>query len=294
MRRALVIIAALSAAASTGCEEPAATTKLVVQIQGLGPRDVQKGQLLAMVQVGGSCTLGPCDPNPCTTDEGKTRCLAQGTVFRCDCAPGTSLNAEGLCVPDEGCTPTYCAGNGQCTEDDMGVPACACTLGYVGPNCDQCDEANGFFSDGFGACSDELEVCRANQGAAGFAAFMAEAEETLGHPANELELTAASMKVVEGSTSAVRSWPYLWADGVSLLLQAEDDNALEVGQASTPSQTVGLVPMTFDVSVERPEFTRQPKFFDGNFSFGVTGATDRIGNEPFEADLELTLEFNAY
>ena len=88
MRRALLVFAALSAAVSTGCEEPAATTQLVVQIQGLGPRDVQKGQLQALVQIGGSCTLGPCDPNPCTEDPGKTRCLAQGTVYRCDCAPG--------------------------------------------------------------------------------------------------------------------------------------------------------------------------------------------------------------
>ena len=293
MRRSFMLLVAMAALANTGCEEPAATTTLKVQIQGVSPRDVQRGQLQALVQLGGSCTLGPCDPNPCT-EEGKTRCLAQGTVFRCDCAPGTSLDAEGMCIPDEGCTPTTCAGNGQCDEDDQGVASCMCSTGFIGPNCDQCDEANGFFSDGFGSCTDELEVCRAEQGFEEFQAFLAEAESSLGHPPNEIELTSAKMIVIEGSTSAVRSWPYLWPEGIDLLLQPTNGNTLVVGGASSPSQTAGLVPLTFDVTVDRPEFTREPRYFEGDFLFGVTGPTDRIGNEPFEADLELSLEFNAY
>lgn len=294
MQRVLFIMAAAATLVSSGCEEPAATTKLVVQIQGVGPRDVQKGQLQALVQLGGSCTLGPCDPNPCTEEEGKTRCLAQGTVFRCDCAPGTSLDAESLCVIDEGCTATFCAGNGQCMEDDQGVPACECSTGYLGNNCQDCDEANGFFSDGFGSCTDELEVCRAEQGFEGFSAFLAEAEEKLGHPANEIELTSASMKIVEGSTSAVRSWPYLWNGDIELLLQPTDGNTLVAGTTAAPSQSVGLVPLSFDVTVDRPAFTREAKYFEGDFLFGVSGSTARVGNEPFEADVELTLEFNAY
>lgn len=111
---------------------------------------------------------------------GKARCLlAQGTVFHCDCALATSLNVGGMCEPDEGCTPTTCAGKGQCNEDDDDVVSCQCSAGSIGENCDPCDEANGFFSDGFGACSDEPEVCRAEQGCEDLAAFLADAEVSL-------------------------------------------------------------------------------------------------------------------
>jgi hypothetical protein len=274
------------------CESPAASTTLNVRVSEIGPRDVSNGQLSAMVQISGTCSQGPCDPNPCTEDA-KTRCLAQGTVFRCDCPAGTSLTAEGECMPDTGCTPTFCGGNGLC-ESVEGVPGCNCSVGYTGTNCELCDNAAGFYSDGFGGCTDVFDVCRAGQGIDAWNQMMAEAEETLGHPASEIELVKATLRTVEGEVSGARSWPYLWTDEVQLVFEPTDEPFIDAGVAKIPAQAEGLRPLEFDVSIERPTFTRQPKFYSGDFSVGLRGPTERKGSEPFALDTEIVLEFEVY
>lgn len=284
--------------AAVGCEDTAASTKLDIVVEGLGPKDVSRGQLTAFVQLEGTCSLGPCDPNPCLTEETeKTRCIAQGSVYRCDCPAGTSLTIEEMvetCMPDTGCTPTYCGGNGICEENMEGVPACICNAGYIGANCDQCDEMLGFFPDGFGGCLDEFDVCRAGQGGEEYMAFLAEAEEALGHPASEIELISATISVVEDSASGARNWPYLFSNNVNVVFEPTDEPIITAASGDVPGEGAGLVPIDPTVVVDRPTFTRQPKFFEGDFAIGVQGSTERIGNEPFSLDVNLVLEFEAY
>jgi len=277
---------------SSACESPAASTTLNVRVSELGPKDVSNGQLIAMVQLSGSCSQGPCDPNPCTEDA-KTQCRAQGTVFRCDCPAGTSLNAEGECNPDTRCTPGFCGGNGLCETVDE-VPTCACSLGYTGPNCNECDQEAGFYGDGFGACTDTFDVCRAGQGGDAWATMMAEAEEKLGRPATEIELVTAKLRVVEGSASGARSWFYVWNSRLQLIFEPANESFIEAGSLQIPDQSAGLAPLEFDVAIERPTFTRQPKFFEGEYSVGLRGPTERKGSEPFSLDAEIVLEFEVY
>lgn len=276
----------------TGCESPAATATLTLNVAELGPRDVSNGQLTALVQLSGTCSQGPCDPNPCTADS-KTRCLAQGTVFRCDCPAGTSLNSEGECVADDRCTPTFCGGNGLC-ETVEEVPTCACSVGYTGTNCETCDETAGFYSDGFGGCTDVFDVCRSGQGGEEWAQMMLEAEESLGRAPTEIELVSAQVRVAEGSASGARSWAYLWTDRLHLILEPENQPFVEAGSVEIPAESAGLRALDFDVTVERPTFTTEPKYFEGNYSVGLTGPTERRGSEPFNLDAEIVLEFEVY
>ena len=56
----------------------------------------------------------------------------------------------------EACEADTCSGNGECIETDDGV-VCECDEGYVGAECETCDEDNGYQSDGLGACL--LSLC---------------------------------------------------------------------------------------------------------------------------------------
>lgn len=291
--RMIIALGILLALTAIGCEEPAATETLEVTVQGVGPRDVAGNTLAVEVGLTGECASGPCDPNPCT-EGAQTRCIGQNTVFRCECPAGTSLDGEEMCVPDEGCTPTYCGGHGTCEEDDMGAASCTCEEGYVGPNCVQCDNNAGFFDDGLGGCTDEFEVCRVGQGGDVFAAFLADAEESLGHPPNELELVSVRVTPVSESATGVRNWPYLWSDEVQLTFTPGEENPVTAAVADVPSEGSGLEAFDMEVLIDRPTFTRNPAFFEGNFTVGLRGETERIGNEPFELDLEIEMEFNAY
>ena len=99
----------------------------------------------------------PCDADPCQ-EPGRTVCLPDDSLddgYACLCEPGTSEDADGACVPDQGCTETTCAGHGECIEDADG-PRCECYEGYAGPHCTACDEDAGFYDDGNGQCTDDL------------------------------------------------------------------------------------------------------------------------------------------
>ncbi len=288
----LLVLGAMNA----GCEEPAANETLEITLEGVGPRDVSGSTLQVEVALTGECTSGPCDPNPCTEGP-QTRCIGQGTVFRCECPAGTSLDTveeEEVCTPDEGCTPTFCGQNGVCEEDEMGMPGCMCEMGYTGANCQSCDNDAGYFADGFGGCTNEFDVCRVGQGGDVFAAFLDEAESSLGHPPNELELVKVEIRPVAESATGVRNWPYLWSEDVELLLTPGEDNPVEAAVADTPGEDQGLESFEMDVLIDRPTFTRNPEFFEGDFTVGLSGKTERLGNEPFELDLQIIMEFNAY
>lgn len=302
-RRIATLFVLLSVGTLTACEEPAATTTLEVTLEGVGPKDVARGQLSVLVQLHGTCASGPCDPNPCLADEemkGKTRCLGQGegsqAIHKCECPAGSSPDGEneGVCAPDDGCTPSYCGGNGGCEENDAGIAGCLCSIGYTGTHCELCDETKGFYEDGLGGCTDEFEVCRAGQGGEAWDLFMADAESSLGHAPSELELVSANISIVEGSTEAARSWDYLWTKETLILLEPLDELPVEAATAEVPGTSAGLVPFDADVTIGRPVFTREPKFFEGEYSVGLRGKTERNGSEPFSADVLLKLEFNAY
>lgn len=90
---------------------------------------------------------GACDHSTgvvrCTCDPGYT-----GATCR-DCYPGYHHDGAGNCIKDDRCTPTSCAGHGDCTtvEDDV---QCKCHPGYAGLSCATC--ATGFHRDEFDVC----------------------------------------------------------------------------------------------------------------------------------------------
>lgn len=279
----------------SGCEDPAATTTLEVTVEGVSPRDVARGSLGAVVGLTGECTTGPCDPNPCQGVQ--SRCIGQNTVHRCECPAGTSPDGEGMCVADEECTPSFCGGNGICEEQEVGeetVPSCLCEEGFIGANCDACDNDAGFFEDGFGGCTDSFEICRVGQGGEAFAEFLEEAEAELGHPPNELELVSVTLERVEETTTGVRNWAYLWSNDLELSMSPGDGNPIRAATAAIPEADQGLPTLDFDILIDRPTFSRNPEFFEGNFAVELRGATERVGSEPFGLDLILKMEFNAY
>ncbi len=121
-----------------------------------------------------------CMPsNPCLID---TVCAAdlrvcennQG-VAACGNCLGGYHDESGSCVEDVVCGDNTCNGHGNCT-DDTGVPVCACTTGYAGDHCENCDDDNGWHMNAAGdVCTtdpcdpnpcnyDDHRVCEAGTG----------------------------------------------------------------------------------------------------------------------------------
>ncbi len=96
----------------------------------------------------GGCTDDPCSLLDCRQDQ---TCEVDDLTASCVCQAGTHLEGE-MCVPDETCMPGTCSGNGDCTDGDEG-PTCACTEGWSGDFCAECNSALGYHPDGMGGCT---------------------------------------------------------------------------------------------------------------------------------------------
>jgi len=106
---------------------------------------------------------------PCGNDTacvaGNRECNNNQGIAECgDCLGG--YHEEGnSCVEDISCGDSTCNGHGDCT-DDTGIPVCACTEGYAGDNCENCDAANSWHWNSVGdACTTDLcdpNPCNAN------------------------------------------------------------------------------------------------------------------------------------
>lgn len=290
---------ALSLVALIGCEVPAASGTVEITIEDLSARDIDnQGRLLAAVAglSGGACSEGPCSPNPCTGDpQGKTACLGMGDVHMCRCPAGTHEEMEmgGNCVPDEECGPQTCNNRGACEQMDTTL-TCMCNEGFTGPNCGQCDADAGFFPDGLGGCSNDVEVCREGQGTEAFREIIAEAEEELGHAPSELELSSARIEVVPNSQETARSWDYLWDEEVTLFVQTVSGFPHNAGSAEIPPADTGFEPLEFDMVITRPVTSGDEQFLSGDFRVGISGPTERQLTEEFGVDVKIIMDFAAY
>ncbi len=96
---------------------------------------------------------GGCTDDPCSTlDCGPRVCQVTDGTPECACPAGTHDDGMGGCEDDQECTPTTCNGQGTC-DDSGDVPTCTCNEGWEAPNCQMCDEANGYHADGMGGCT---------------------------------------------------------------------------------------------------------------------------------------------
>lgn len=313
MRRLLPLLIVLAGASA--CEAPAATKTIELTIRSIGPQDQNEERITAEVAlVGGQCDIGPCLPNPCpNTDDPdepdlptQTRCVGMGMQFQCFCPAGQHLETnnetmEESCVPDTGCEQGTCNGHGMCTEMD-GQLTCECEIGYLGTNCTQCDEDEGFYDDGFGGCAQDVPVCRID-GAEEFAAFLAEAEETLGRPPVELSVTRIDVDIDESSALVIRSWPAIFdgqanayfrtydgfpdeAATFDIWDETENDNFVE-GAETLPT-------IEGDVLIGRQTLKSEPDYLTGRFAVGIEGPTPLQVTQPYGFDAIITMDVEAY
>ncbi len=312
MRRLLPLLAI--SVFAVACESPAATETIELTIREIGPADQSGDQISAEIAlVGGQCDVGPCLPNPCpdtSEDEmdlpGQTRCVGMGMQFQCFCPAGQHLetNMETMleeCVPDTQCEQATCNGHGACTEMD-GNLMCECDEGYLGANCEQCDEENGFSNDGFGGCAQDVPVCRIG-GAAEFASFLADAESELGRPPVELAVTSIKVDIIESSALVVRAWPAIFTDEARAYFRtydgfpdeaarfeiwSEDEND-EFIQGSDTMPTIDG-----NVLIGRQTLKSDPAYLRGEFAVGIEGTTPLQSTQPYGFDAKITLEVEAY
>ena len=113
--------------------------------------DTQQGYVPSPVQPG-TCTMNPCDPNPCK-ESIKTLCRVEKGKPVCECNAGTH-DENGKCVPDQTCQKNTCNGHGVCEQRGKTV-VCRCQPGYQGDFCDKCDAGKGYHADGKGGCTDD-------------------------------------------------------------------------------------------------------------------------------------------
>lgn len=291
----------LALATLVACEVPAASGTVEVMLTNVSRQDIDPyaGLIYAVASVNsGACVAGPCSPNPCLGDpQGKTACVGQGDVHQCRCPAGTHEFAEDggtpVCVPNEACGDgNTCNGHGECSDEE-GVLSCECEPGYAGANCTECDAAAGSFPDGLGGCTSEPQTCRDGAGEEAFRKILAEAEENLGLPPTELELSSARMEV-EGTPQGVRSWAYLFSDEITMFVQTVSGFPSNAAQVAVPAAEAGLAPLDLDMNITRATTSADPQFFSGDFRVGLSAPTTRQLTEEFGADIKLVLDFRAY
>ena len=272
----------------SACGEVASTGEVKIVIADVSSRDVLRTQLWASAPVlPGVCVEGPCQSNPC--DDELPWCIALATQFVCECAPGTHL-LDGACVDDEICLTTTCAGHGECLPD----LACECDPGYTGQRCEVCDVDAGYVFDGRGSCVKEPPPCREREGATGFSEFVQAANDSLGHPANEIDIVSARITAVDGSAAGVRAWNYLWNDTIEVFVSPSEGVFLTVGRAPAPEETDGLSPIEVPVELSRASLAAYPAFLEGEFEIGVRGRTERNVAERFHVDVEIELGVESF
>lgn len=313
MRRILLLAFVLAGASA--CEAPAASETIELTIQNIGPQDQEGDRITAEVaMIGGQCDIGPCVPNPCPNVDdpddpdiaGQTRCIGMGMQFQCFCPAGQSLvmDEETMtesCAPDEQCEMGTCNGHGVCTEME-GQLSCECDIGYLGTNCTQCDEANGFYPDGFGGCAENVPVCRIN-GVEQMQAFLAEAEESLGRPPVELAITRLDVDIEESTALVVRSWPAIFDDDANAYVRTYDGfpqpaahydvwDASENANFVEGSET--LPEIEGDIIIGRQTLKADPEFLTGEFAIGLEGRTPLEVTQPYRFDAVITMDIEAY
>jgi hypothetical protein len=312
MRRFLPFLALLAFAPA--CEQPAATETIELTIRGIGPQDQDGDRINAEIAlVGGQCDIGPCLPNPCPNlEEGEddipaqTRCIGMGSQFQCFCPAGQHLETndetmESSCVPDTQCEDGTCNGHGICSEME-GQLTCECDEGYLGANCETCDEENGFYDNGFGGCEQDVPVCRIG-GADEFEAFLANAEAELGRPPVELAVTRLDVDIDESSALVVRAWPAIFEDEAFAYFRTYDgfpDEAArydiwtqdENGSFVEGSDTMPTI--EGEVLIGRQVLKSDPDYLAGEFAIGLEGTTPLQVTQPYGFDAIITLEIEAY